>query len=212
MKAVKAQLEQYTPASSRGIPVTEFVIFKLLPDFASQDSDTLLNRIRDDFAKPSASGDGIRLVSYGRGVDDASSVILGFDWRRIEDHWDFWLTPAFEPVSNTIQTLFEPGMPLVKHYKFDQPGMLRDAVQRVVVWKAGAGKENPSNDVNAKGGSGSVKRGWAVDAGEADWYIVTVGYADESKAVNDQATVPDGATNIVFKMNFIEGEKKDTFE
>lgn len=60
MKAVKAQLEQYTPPSSRGIVVSEFVIFKLLPDFASQDSDTLLNRIRaiwgDTFGDPHVLG------------------------------------------------------------------------------------------------------------------------------------------------------------
>jgi hypothetical protein len=64
-------------------------------------------------------------------------MVWMLDWDRIQDHWDFWQTPGFGPVMNTISKLFVPGRPFVRYYDFGEPGMVENKWIRLFVWDEG---------------------------------------------------------------------------
>ncbi|KAK5953722.1 hypothetical protein OHC33_004991 [Knufia fluminis] len=205
MQAVTAQLLAHTPKSSLDIPLTEIVVFKLLPQHTPP-SPSDLSTIQNDFAAKSAAGEGVRRVAWGCSLDDPSTVIIMFDWRRIQDHWAFWSTPAFEPVMRVISTLFEPGRPLVRHYRFGDGGMLRQEWQRVVVFdygEEGKGEDEMKGLLGVKGeGEGQAWKGWrggfAADVGEGSWYCGCLGYeSEEAMTKDDEGLVRKGETHLV---------------
>lgn len=200
MDAVKEMLLQHTPASSLDKPLTEIVIFKLLPAHTPPSAATLA-RVEKDFAVHSAGGVGVRRVAWGMSLTDPATVALMLDWRRIQDHWDFWATKAFVPVIKAIQELFEPGRPLVRHFDYGGQGMLRARWQRLDVWQAAETKVEPPKDGKWK----SQRRGPAADLGETDWYNICLGYASESELRDDDRQHAKNGEIHLMDFRFIEG-------
>lgn len=165
-------------------PVTEIVIFKLKQPHTDQTAQQFETQILANAAR----GKGVRRTSWGYALDDACTLVWQLDWARIQDHWDFWQTPDFGPVMAGISELFVPGRPLVRHYRFDPAGMLREPVQLVSVWDQGAlGKKE--QDVLAELGYSqqqgrvrSAKGAYAVDMQEETWYCAMFGFASEDEA------------------------------
>lgn len=63
MVAVTRHLEQHTPKSSLEIPLTETIVFTLLPRLAPPPAETL-RLIDKDFIQPSSGGVGLRLAAW----------------------------------------------------------------------------------------------------------------------------------------------------
>lgn len=203
MAAVTQILRQHTPASSLDKPLTEVVVFKLLPAQKPPSAATLA-RIEKDFAANSAGGVGVRRVAWGTSLTDPSTVVLMFDWRRIQDHWDFWATEAFVPVMTAIQELFEPGRPLVRHFDFEGQGMLVERWQRLDLWEAGE-----SNVEAPKNGKWKTRRGgFAVDIGETGWYGACVGYESESDLREEDGQLPKNGEKHLIDFRFLDGTNK----
>jgi quinol monooxygenase YgiN len=131
MKAHEDHLRSQVTALD--VPVTEVVIFKLLIDA----TDEALNAIRKDFLHNAAAANGLIRLSWSQSLDDPKSIVMFFDWRRIQDHWEFWQQPEFEAIFASITKWFEPGAPIVHHYAFDTPGMIDTECVRVLIWNNG---------------------------------------------------------------------------
>lgn len=183
MKAYTESLRHHTP--SLDIPLTEIVVFKLI-EHPTEETTALIER---DFVGAATGGEGIRRIGWGYSLDDPRTFIIMFDWRKIQDHWDFWQTPAFGPVIACITKCFEPGRPLVRHYKFDPPGMLKEEFVQVLVWDEGAERsaDEIARKVESKSNSWvSRKAGFAMDLGEMTWCSVLLGYRTEAAARADE--------------------------
>ena len=200
MKAYETALLEHK--SALDIPVTEVVIFKLLNDR----TDETTVSIERDFVANSIKAEGVKRISWGYSVDDPRTVILMFDWRKIQDHWAFWQTDYFPPVLGCIERLFEPGRPLVRHYEFDPVGMLDQEYVRVLVWDEQGGSLNSSADVmEGVGGNSSIRKGgFAVDLDEMTWFCALLGYESEETASKDPVTFK-GETHVV-KLKFFQPE------
>lgn len=203
-------LEEHTPQSSRDTPLSELVIFKCRPEHTPP-SEAALTRIENDFAKNSAKGDGIRYFSWGVSLNDSSTVVAGMDWRKIQDHWQFWRTPAFVPVITALQTFFVNERPLVRHYKFGEQGMLRHEWQRWVVFdngEADKSEEEMKEQLGIKSEGQAWKEfrgGFAGDMGETTWYCGTLGYdSEEALKKDDDVLVKKGVVHLV-KIHQVEG-------
>ncbi|KIX10717.1 uncharacterized protein Z518_01801 [Rhinocladiella mackenziei CBS 650.93] len=188
--------------SAMGYPVTEIVLFKLAKE---RDSETTA-MIERDFVKPSSMGEGVRRVGWGYSLTAPDTFVIMFSWRKIEDHWAFWQTEAFNPVINCIATCFERGRPLVRHYKVVPPGMLSEEYVRLFVWDEGA--DRSADDIKDKVASKarnykSSKAGFAVDMGETTWCSVLLGYDSEESAKSDEVT-PQLETHLL-KLQYIDG-------
>lgn len=192
--------------SAMGYPVTEIAVFKLV----KERTEELTSVIERDFVKPSAAGEGVRRVGWGFSQNAPDTFVIMFDWRKIEDHWAFWQTEAFNPVINCISTCFQRGRPLVRHYKFDPPAMLSEEYVRLFVWDEGSEK-SPQEimDKVAVGAKNyrSSHAGFAVDMGEMTWCSVLLGYPNEEAAESDEIT-PQFATHLL-KLQYIDGPDAD---
>lgn len=111
------------------VPVTEVVIFKLI----SNATKGALDSIRKDFILNSATANGLSRLSWGQSLDDPKAIIMFYDCRRIQDHWDSWQQSEFEAIFACIAKWFEPGPPIVHHYVFDSPGMVDTELVRVLI-------------------------------------------------------------------------------
>ncbi|KAK2808994.1 hypothetical protein FQN50_004268 [Emmonsiellopsis sp. PD_5] len=207
MKGYEQMLLQHTPPSSLDTPVTEIVIFKLAQDPTPQTRAA----IEQDFIANSSKGEGVNRTAWGYSLDDPRTVVIMFDWRKIQDHWTFWQTPAFEPVIKCIETVFEPGRPLVRHYKFDPVGMVGEEYVQVMVWDEGQGqeergKEEMEGKVKSKGQNWSSRKGgFAVDINEMTWYCTLLGYSSEAAAREDGIEAK-GASHLV-KLTYVPGKE-----
>ncbi|KAF2180149.1 hypothetical protein K469DRAFT_693596 [Zopfia rhizophila CBS 207.26] len=128
MAAYTALMREYKPAQDR--PVTEIAIFKL----KEPQSPSTLSYFETQIIHNTIPGKGIKRQAWGFSLSDPHSFVWMLDWEKIQDHWDFWQTPAFGPVIAGIEKLFVPGRPLVRHYEFKPAGMLGKSVQRVFIW------------------------------------------------------------------------------
>lgn len=193
MKAYEQVLLQHT--SALDVPVTEVVIFKLRK---GRDEATL-NQIKEQFLKNAARGNGVNRTAWGFSTDDPRTVVAMFDWQKIQDHWAFWQTDLFPPVIQCISTVFEPGRPLVRHYKFDPPGMLDTKYVQVLVWDEGVERrpEEMVSTVTRQKQTWIQRKGaFAVDMNETTWYCELQGFSSEADA-RASGTVPRGETHLV---------------
>lgn len=179
MKAHEENLRRQVTALN--VPVTEVVVFELLND-ATEDS---LDSIRKDFIQNSATATGLLRLSWGQSLDDPKAIVMIFDWRSIQDHWEFWQQPEFETVFGCIAKWFVPGPPLVHHYVFDTPGMINTDLVRVLIWDNGV--TNLPADVIGRVCKKDrdvehVRAGFAVDTGGATRCCVLLGYNSEETA------------------------------
>lgn len=200
MKGYENALRQQITAL--GEPVTEIALFRLLADA----TPTALESIQRDFVDNSAAGDGVRCVAWGPSLDDPRVVILMWDWRRIEDHWAFWQTARFPPVMACIERWFEPGRPLVRHYRFDPPGMPRRPYVRVLLWdhgEAATAAEITRKVAGAGTGASERKAAFAVDPGELTWCTVLSGYEDEAQARADELEAAHVQEAHLVKLEFV---------
>lgn len=113
------------------------------------------------------------------------------DWEKIQDHWEFWQTPGFPPIINTISKLFIPGRPLVRHYDFGGQGMIETTWVRLFIW------EKKMDDATAEVALSKVRKndapettparrqGYAVDVDETTWCCLLIGYKDERRAAEE---------------------------
>lgn len=215
MAGYAAHLHAGTPSSSKGRPVTEVCIFKLLPAFAADHAAAAAEFESNVVAntKPgSPHAVGIRRLAWGFSLDDPGTFVWALDWDRIEDHWDFWQSPAFPPVIGAIVKLFEAGRPLVRHYDFGDRGML-DAgvadVARVMVWDDGVqGREEGRAAGLAREREGSTKAkqfrgGYAVDMDEDTWWCSLLGYDSESEAREDHIELAEGAESHIVQLSYL---------
>lgn len=129
------------------------------------------------------------------------------DWEKIQDHWDFWQTPAFAPVIACIDKIFVPGRPLVRHYEFKPQGMLRQNVQKVFVWNDESRAEKVETLMRTKSHESARKDAYAVDMHEASWRCVIYGYDDEDAASKDETVEWEGLEAHVVKLTFVEKPK-----
>lgn len=175
MAAYAASLSHYLPAQDK--PVTEVVIFRLKD---SQSAATLTD-FEQEIILNTRSGAGVKRQAYGFSLTDSKTFIWMLDWEKIQDHWDFWQTPAFPPVIACIKRLFEEGRPLVRHYDFAPMGMLLQELQRVIVW------QSETVDLSThvlRGTSRAIanKAGNAVDMQETAWRCILMGYKCDQDA------------------------------
>jgi len=199
MKAYEMILREHK--SSLDIPVTEIVVFKLLDDL-NEETRTLIEK---DFVTPASKGEGVLRIAWGSSLDDRRTFVLMFDWRCIQDHWAFWQTPEFDSVMSCINQCFEPGRPLVRHYKFEPPGMVREEYVQLLVWDEGNEKSSGEllGILEREGKSWkSSKAGFAVDMGEMTWCAVTLGYESEEAARADKIG-KKGETHLL-KLNYTD--------
>lgn len=116
--------------------------------------------VRPPCPSASSAASTTDLVKTDASTDPApTTFLIMFDWRRIQDHWDFWQTPNFSPVISCISRCFEPGRPLVRHFRFEPAGMPSDDVVKVMVWDQGrdegTGQEILEKVVNKNEGANS---------------------------------------------------------
>lgn len=176
-------------------PITEVVIFKLKAEATSE----ALAVIRKDFVLNAAAHKEPIRIGWSRSLDDARTVVMLFDWQKIQDHWAFWQQPEFEPVMASINQWFEPGTPNVHHYLFETPGMVETSLVRVFVWDNQ--KKVPSEDLVAlvsqtEGKLLSTRAGFAVDPNAETKCCVLLGFDDE-KAARSQDFVPKQETHLL---------------
>jgi hypothetical protein len=162
-------------------PVTEVVVFKLKAEATPE----ALAAIRKDFVlNATAQKEPIR-IGWGRSLDDAKTVVMLFDWQKIQHHWDFWQQPEFEPVMASINQWFEPGTPNVHHYLFKPPGMVETNFVRVSVWdnqEEATAEDLVASVSQTQGKLLRTQAGFAVDPDAATKCCVLVGFEDEEAA------------------------------
>lgn len=198
MAAYTAVLSQYLPAQDK--PVTEIAIFKLL----EPQSASTLAYFEQEIIANTRTGIGIKRQAYGFSSTDPKTLIWMLDWEKIQDHWDFWQTPAFPSVMACISKLFEAGRPLVRHYEFKPMEMLPQKLQRVAVWNDERGEsgvhisEGPSRAV-------AKKDAFAVDMQETKWRCIVMGYESESDAAEDahNITAKEGVESHLVQLKFL---------
>jgi hypothetical protein len=196
MAAYAAALREYLPAQDK--PVTEIAIFKLL---APQSASTLAYFEQQIIAN-TRSGVGIKRQSYGFSTTDLRTFIWMIDWVKIQDHWNFWQTPEFEPVMACIEELFEVGRPLVRHYAFEPMEMLPQVLQRVVVWNDD-GQSLVPGMIENQCRAVAKKDAYAVDMGETTWHCAVIGYESEANAAAEEQIEQEGVESHVVRLKFV---------
>ncbi|KAI1843416.1 hypothetical protein JX265_013298 [Neoarthrinium moseri] len=205
MAAYTQRLISHTSAQDK--PVTEIAVFKLNPAFATDHAAAAAefeSQIIEQTAPGKPYAKGIRRVSWGFSKDDPETFVWMLDWDKIQDHWEFWQTPGFQPVISTINKLFVPGRPLVRHYDFGEPGMIETAWIRLFVWdekKEGATPEAAYGKVmktNAPRTATGERQAYAVDVDEMTWYCLLLGFENETGAAKAEVQSGfDGEDHIV---------------
>lgn len=180
MAAYATALRQFLPAQNK--PVTEIAIFKLL----EPQSDSTLAYFEKEIIANTRPGTGIKRQAWGFSSTDPRTLVWMLDWEKIQDHWDFWQTPAFPPVIACIDKLFEAGRPLVRHYEFKPAEMLPHVLQRVFVWNDDGAEDSARVDYG-QGRAGAKKDAFAVDMEETTWRCVVMGYDSAADADADSA-------------------------
>lgn len=176
-------------------PVTEVVVFELKAEATPE----ALAAIRKDFVLNAAAHKEPMRIGWGRSLDDAKTVVMLFDWQKIEDHWAFWQQPEFEPVMASISQWFEPGTPNVHHYLFEPPGMVEASFVRVFVWDNQ--RKVPFEDLVAcvsqtQGKLLRTRAGFAVDPNAETKCCVLLGFDDE-KAARSPDVVPKQESHLL---------------
>lgn len=210
MAGYAAHLNANTPASSKGKPVTEIAIFNLQSPY-DLDHEAAASEFESQIVEHCQPGapyaKGIRKIAWGFSVDDPKAFVWLLDWHRIEDHWDFWLTPGFPPVIETITKLFTPGRPLVRHFDFGRAGMLdkKVSVARIAVWDDGTqGKASGRAVSLLQTNSGAIdgRGGYAVDLDEGTWWSTLLGFDTESDATRAEVKSGQDAVDNTFLLKY----------
>lgn len=210
MAGYAAHLNANTPGSSKGKPVTEIAIFNLQPPY-DLDHEAAASEFESQIVENCRPGapyaKGIRKIAWGFSVDDPKAFVWLLDWHRIEDHWDFWLTPGFPPVIEAITKLFTPGRPLVRHFDFGHAGMLdrKVSVAKVVVRDDGAegkasGRAKSLESANV--GAVDCRGGYAVDLDESTWWSSLLGFDTERDATSAEVKSGPDAVDHVFLLKY----------
>ncbi|EUC47348.1 hypothetical protein COCMIDRAFT_3607 [Bipolaris oryzae ATCC 44560] len=199
MAAHTQLLKTYLPAQDK--PITEVAIFELKHP---QSPETLRNFEQRIIAN-CQDGKGIKRMAWGFSLTDEKKLVWMLDWDKIQDHWDFWQTPAFTPVIQAIEDLFVEGRPLVRHYEFDPPGMLNQEYQRVLIWNQenrdiAAEQVLKSNGPTTTSTSIASNGAYAVDMDEDTWWCSNFGYTSEAEVRKD--SVQDKGEAGIFKLKF----------
>ncbi|KAI7182438.1 hypothetical protein KC363_g8772 [Hortaea werneckii] len=199
-RTVENSLRQAIDTASLGIPVTEIAIFKTLAEVDAE----ALDAIRQDFVVNSAKGEGVLGIRWGASLDDSRTVVVVFDWRRIEDHWAFWQRSEMPTVLACINRWFVPGPPVVHHYRFDPPGMISKDYLRVSIWDRGevVPVTDILNDVRGQQSSSEVKGAFAVDPGQTTWCCVMEGFGSGDEART--APIAKKMESHLFKAEYVE--------
>ncbi|XP_014550141.1 hypothetical protein COCVIDRAFT_21322 [Bipolaris victoriae FI3] len=198
MAAYAAALRQYKPAQDK--PVTEVAIFKL----KEAQSAATLEYFERQIIQNTAPGTGIIRQSYGFSLSDPYTLIWMLDWEKIQDHWDFWQTPAFAPVIVCIDKIFVSGRPLVRHYEFQPSGMLRHSVQKVFVWNDELEAPKAESLVGTKSNASDRKVAYAVDMQETSWRCAVFGYENKETAHKDEFVEWEGLEAHLVELAFVE--------
>lgn len=202
MAAYTAVLREYKPAQDK--PLTEVAIFKLKEP---QSPDTL-EYFESQIIHNTARGKGIKRQCWGFSLSDTQTLIWMLDWDKIQHHWDFWQTSAFESVIACIEKIFVPGPPLVRHYEFKPAEMLDHHVQRILVWKEEKGDQKEIMETDMMKGENkakSRKEAYAVDMQETNWRCTVLGYDSKEEAEIDEIVAPEGCETHVVELKFAEG-------
>lgn len=131
------------------------------------------------------------------------------DWEKIQDHWEFWQTPGFPPVINTINKLFIPGRPLVRHYDFGCRGMVEASWMRLFI--SDKKKDDTTTEMalskilkNDTPEITSVRRqGYAVDVDETTWYCLLLGYQDKRSAAKEEVQDDFSGEDHVLELKYL---------
>lgn len=201
MKGYELALSNHTPCLD--IPVTEVAVFKLREALTP---DTLAS-IEKVFVGNSSAGRGVRRTGWGFSLDDPNTFIIMWDWDKIQDHWHFWQTPAFPPLMACIEKSFQDGL-LVRHYKFEPAGMVKEDTTQILIWDAGkeATSEEIARSITSKGTSWkSIKTGPAVDMGDMTWCCAMLGY-DSAEAARADNIQPKEVSHLVRFKYITKGE------
>lgn len=198
--ATAAQMKQYeevlrTHTSALDKPVTEIAVFEL-KERLTDETKIALER---DFAGLSARGKGVNSTAWGYSLDDSRTFIIIFDWEKIQYHWDFWQGPDFPTVMATIDKYFVPGRPLVRHYEFKPPGILKSEFVSISIWDEGEQKDVKEIEgrVECKTQTWEARQAaFAVDMAEMTWCAVILGYNSEEAARAD-GIKPQGVTHLL---------------
>lgn len=210
MAAYTQRLLAYTPAQNK--PVTEIAVFKLNPEFAA-DHEAAAAEFESQIIERTAPGKpfakGIRRVSWGSSKNNPETFVWMLDWEKIQDHWEFWQTPGFPPVINTINKLFIPGRPLVRHYDFGGRGLIEASWVRLFVW------DEKKDDTAAEAARAKVlkngaleatplrRQGYAVDVDETTWYCLLHGYTDERRAAEEEVQEDFVGEDYVLELKYL---------
>jgi hypothetical protein len=188
MAGTREQMAQYTKVllehtQNQGIPVTEVVIFKLKQPFTKETGHQFRTQIFSNANKAI----GITRSAWGNSLNNPKVLIWMIDWKKIEDHWDFWQTEDFLPVMAGINDLFVEGRPLVRHYNFEPQGMLHSEFVRVVVWdeKEKRDKDEAMKKKNLARNCSERKGAFAIDMQEDTWFCTLLGYKSLEEAQID---------------------------
>ncbi|GKT45201.1 uncharacterized protein ColSpa_05382 [Colletotrichum spaethianum] len=197
-----------TPPASLGKPVTEICLFKLLPTYARDHTAAeaeFCSQIVANTTPGKPYAKGIRALTWGFSEADPATFFWTLDWDKIENHWDFWLTPSFSPVIAAINKLFEPGRPLVRHFDFDgaKTPSRTLSVARFMIWDDGTegvteGRARALG--NSKGMAREVLEGYAVDVNEQTWWCSLLLYESLEEAADDHVKSGDGAESHIVRL------------
>ncbi|USP79332.1 hypothetical protein yc1106_06606 [Curvularia clavata] len=193
-----AVLSQYKPAQDKAL--TEVAIFKL----KEVQSAATLEYFESQIIQNTAAGKGIIRQSYGFSLSDPHTLIWMLDWEKIQDHWDFWQTPAFAPVIACIDKIFVSGRPLVRHYDFQPPGMLKQRIQKVFVWNDESEASKAETLLGKNTNASAKKDAYAVDMQETSWRCVVFGYENEEASSKENIVDWEGLEAHLVKLEFIE--------
>ncbi|ETS77971.1 hypothetical protein PFICI_10033 [Pestalotiopsis fici W106-1] len=208
MAAYTRRLAAYTPAQNK--PVTEIAIFKLNPEFALDHAAAAVefeSQVVQQTAPGKTYAKGIRRISWGFSRNDPETFVWMLDWDKIQDHWEFWQTPGFQPVSNTISKMFKPGRPLVRHYDFGGQGMIEAPWVRLFVFDEKSGGTTPET-ARAKvlktdaSTTMTARQAYAVDLDETTWYCLLLGYDSEIAAAKEQVHTELSGEDHVIELKY----------
>lgn len=210
MAGYAAHLNANTPSSSKGRPVTEIAIFTLQAPYDEDHTaarDEFVSQIVTNCRPGAPYAKGIRKIAWGFDPTDPKAFIWMLDWTRIEDHWDFWLTPGFPPVMAAISKLFTPGRPLVRHYDFGEQGMLGKSAKfaKLAVWddgQEGKAQEQASKISTTDNGDLDRREAYAVDLDEDTWWATMVAYQSEGDAKEAEVKGKEGAVVHNIKLEY----------
>lgn len=211
MAGYAAHLNAKTPVSSKGKPVTEIAIFTLQPPY-DQDHAATASRFESQIVQNCRPGApyarGVRRIAWGFSLNDPKTFVWLLDWDKIEDHWDFWLTPGFPPVMESIAELFTPGRPLVRHYDFGEQGMLDPTfeVVRIIVGDDGVKKDQWLQSDKLEGdviSKSNCREAYAVDLDESTWWARLLGHGSEEEALELTGESAPGDVSHVFFLNHV---------